>query len=214
VRVKLNVFSERIQGVAVTRAEAREATVGRVMMAAAKVFGEQGYRGATIPLIARVAGVSVGTVASVGSKDDLFLRSVEELSTANSLAMIREASSAETVTEQVWGYVGRMVEASIAMPDQIQDYFVAYLRSSDHEQNLARVQQVTEALRDLFPTDGLPWEESPAALAASVIWLSFSALCFSLAAYSVPPEVARRLMRSIVETQCAPFETTAQETRQ
>jgi AcrR family transcriptional regulator len=192
----------------VTRAQARAATVAKVMAAASRVFNEQGYRGATVPLIASAAGVSVGTVASVGSKDDLFLRSVEELSTANSLAMIREASSASTITERVWGYVGRMVEASIAMPDQIQDYFVAYLRSSDHEQNLARVQEVTEALRELFPDDGLQWEESPAALAASTIWLSFSALCFSLAASSVPPEVARRLMRSIVEAQCASFETT------
>lgn len=191
-----------------TRAQARAATVAKVMGAASKVFGEQGYRATTIPLIASAAGVSVGTVASVGSKDDLFLRSVEELSTANSLAMIREASAAATVTERVWGYVGRMVEASISMPDQIQDYFVAYLRSADHEQNLVRVQQVTEAIRELFPADGLSWEESPAALAASTIWLSFSAVGFSLAASSVPPEDARRLMRSIVETQCAPFETT------
>lgn len=188
------------------RAEARAATVAKVMAAAQRVFGERGYRGATIPLIAKVAGVSVGTVASVGSKDDLYLRSVEELSTASSLAMIREASSASTVTERVWGYVGPMVEASIAMPDQIQDYFVAYLRSTDHEENLARVQQVTEALRGLFGEDGLSEDESPAALAASTIWLAFSALCFSLAASSVPPEVARRLMRSIVEAQCGPFE--------
>lgn len=194
-----------------SRAQARTATIAKVMEAASQVFSEQGYRGATIPLIAAAAGVSVGTVASVGSKDDLFLRSVEELSTANSLAMIRRAASASTVTERVWSYVDPMVEASIAMPDQIQDYFVAYLRSSDHEQNLARVQEVTEALRGLFPDDGLPWDDSPAALAASTIWLSFSALCFSLAASSVPPEMARRLMRSIVETQCAPFETTNQK---
>lgn len=195
-----------------TRAQARTATIAKVMAAASRVFGEQGYRAATIPLIASAAGVSVGTVASVGSKDDLYLRSVEELSTANSLAMIRKAASASTVTERVWSYVGTMVEASIAMPDQIQDYFVAYLRSSDHEQNLARVQEVTEALRGLFPDDGLSWDDSPAALAASTIWLSFSALCFSLAASSVPPEAARRLMRSIVETQCAPFEATDQKT--
>lgn len=156
----------------------------------------------------------MGTVASVGSKDDLFLHSFEEQSTANSLEMIREAASASTVTERVWGYVGRMVEASIAMPEAIQDYFVAYLRSGDHEQNLARIQQVTEALRELFPADGLAWEKSPAALAASTVWLSFSALCFSLAASSVPPESARRLMRSIVDTQCAPFETTDPGARQ
>lgn len=196
-----------------TRAQARAATVAKVMVAASRVFGEHGYRETTIPLIADAAGVSVGTVASVGSKDDLFLRSFEELSTANSLAMIRKASASATVTERVWGYVGQMMGASIAMPNQTQDYFVAYLRSSDHEQNLARVQVVMGAIRDLFPEDGLPWDDSPAALAASTIWLSFSALSFSLAASSVPPDSARRLMRSIVEAQCAPFETTSQETR-
>lgn len=196
-----------------TRAQARVATVAKVMAAAAEVFGERGYRGTTIPLIAEAAEVSVGTVASVGSKDDLFLRSFEELSTANSLAMIRQASSAATVTERVWGYVGQMMEASITLPDHTQDYFVAYLRSSDHDQNLARVQGVMEAIRTLFPEDDLPWDDSPAALAASTIWLSFSALSFSLAASSVPPDIARRLMRSIVEAQCAPFETASGENR-
>lgn len=196
-----------------TRSRARAATVAKVRAAATDAFGERGYRGTTIPLIAEASGVSVGTVASVGSKDDLFLRSFEERSTANSLAMIRQASSAETVTERVWAYLGQMIEASIAMPDQTQDYFVAYLRTSDHDQNLARVQGVMEAIRSLFPEDELPWDDSPSALAASTIWLSFSALSFSLAASSVPPDTARRLMRAIVENQCAPFETTSQKTR-
>lgn len=181
------------------------------MSAASRTFSERGYRSTTIPLIAEAAGVSVGTVASVGSKDDLFLRSIEQLSTANSLAMIQRAPTAKTVTERVWAYFDHMVEVSIAMPEQTRDYFIAYLRSSNHEENLNRVQAVNEALRALFPADGLPWEDSPAALAASTIWLSFSALSFSLAASSVPPETARRLMRSIVETQCAPFETPDQE---
>ena len=206
----VNPFRE---GMVSTRAQARVATVAKVMAAASRVFGEHGYRKATIPMIADAASVSVGTVASVGSKDDLFLRSVEEQSTANSLAMISQAALAATVTERGWAYVGPMVEASIAMPQQTQYYFVAYLRSSDHEQNLTRVQEVNEALRDLFPEDGLSWEESPAALAASTIWLSFSALSFSLAASSVPPDTARQLMRSIVEAQCAPFESATGEVR-
>ena len=92
----VNPFRE---GMVSTRAQARVATVAKVMAAASRVFGERGYRATTIPLIAEAAGVSVGTVASVGSKDDLFLRSVEELSTANSLAMIREAASAVTATK-------------------------------------------------------------------------------------------------------------------
>lgn len=189
-----------------TRANARNATVAKVIAAAAQVFGEHGYRATTVPMIASAAGVSVGTVASVGSKDALFLRSVEEFSTAHSLTLIREASAAATATERVWSYIGQLVEAAIAAPAQVQDYLVSYLRSSDHDQNLGRVQQVLEAIRGLLPEDGLTWEESPAALAATTIWLSYSALCFSLAASSVPPDIARQMMRSIVEAQCAPFE--------
>ncbi|MGC3955137.1 MAG: TetR/AcrR family transcriptional regulator [Propionicimonas sp.] len=190
-----------------TRSQARAATVAKVADAAARVFADMGYRRTTVTLIAEAAGVSVGTVASVGSKDDLFLRSVEEQSTANSLEMIRQASLAPTVTERVWGYAGQMVEVAIATPDQIQDYLVAYLRSSDHDQNLGRVGHVLQAIRELFPEDGLSWQESPAALAATTIWLSFSAISFSLAASSVPPDSARQMMRSIVEAQCAPFES-------
>ena len=44
-----------------TRAQARVATVAKVMAAASRVFGEYGYRKATIPLIADAAGVSVGS---------------------------------------------------------------------------------------------------------------------------------------------------------
>ena len=197
-----------------TRAESRQQTAARVVAAASGLFSQQGYGPTTVPQIAAEAGVSVGTVASVGSKDALFLRSWEESSTAASLALIAEAATAsDSVTERVWTYIGHMVEATIAAPDAVRDYFVAYLRASDHAANLGRLNEVGAALRGLFP-DEPPEEDSlakgpfgsPAELASWTIWLAFSAVCFGLAASSYPPEDARALMRAVVESQCAPFE--------
>lgn len=200
----MNVFSEVSVGI---RDEAREATRERVLVAAAGLFASSGYAATTIGQIAEAAGVSVGSVAAVGSKDALFLQIWEERSTAQSLAILEHARGAsESVTERVWSYFEPLVQASIEMPEQIRDYFVAYLRTADHEANQRRVDQVVTAIRGLFPDDGLPAHESPTMLAALTLWLSFSALCFSLAASSIAPESAMQLMRRIVCEQCAPFE--------
>ena len=74
-----------------TRREAKEASAARVIAAATELFTSQGYAATTVPLIAAAAGVSVGTVAGVGSKDALFLRVWEESSTASSLAVLQSA---------------------------------------------------------------------------------------------------------------------------
>jgi AcrR family transcriptional regulator len=177
------------------------------MTAASALFTQQGYAATTVPRIAAAAGVSVGTVASVGSKDALFLRVWEEASTAASLDMLAGARQAsESVTERVWSYFDGLVESSVAVPDGLRDYFVAYLRERDHVENQARLAGVVDAIRALFPADQLPAGDSPAMLAAWTLWLSFSSICFGLASTSIPPEEARRLMRSVVVAQCAPFE--------
>jgi len=189
------------------RAEAKVESANKVVAAAADLFTRQGYAATTIPQIAAAAGVSVGTVASVGSKDALFLRVWEEASTAASLDMLAGARQASgSVTERVWSYFGGLVESSIAMPDGLRDYFVAYLRERDHADNQTRLAEVVDAIRELFPADEHPASESPAVLAAWTLWLSFSSICFGLAATSIPPAEARHLMRSVVVSQCAPFE--------
>jgi AcrR family transcriptional regulator len=177
------------------------------MAAAAELFTRQGYAATTILQIATAAGLSVGSVASVGSKDALFLRVWEEASPAASLDMLAQAQlAAGSVTERVWSYFDGLVESSIAMPDGLRDYFVAYLRERDHVENQARLAGVMDAIRSLFPADEEPATRSPAMLAAWTLWLSFSSICFGLAATSIPPQEARRLMRSVVVAQCAAFE--------
>lgn len=184
----------------------RRAERDRVVLAAAgELFWTQGYGVTTIPQIAARAGVAVGTVAKVGSKDALFLRTWEEGSTEISLRLIREAAAASTVAERVWPYFGQLIEAAISMPQMLRDYFVAYLRASEHEANVARLEQVLDALAGLFPGDRNE-PDSPTRLAAWTLWLSYSGLVLGLASNTSTAEQARRLMRAIVETQCAPFE--------
>jgi len=65
----VNVFSESVQ----SRARQAEATRQRVLASAEEAFRRGGYEAATIRQIAATAGVSVGTVISVGDKDALLL---------------------------------------------------------------------------------------------------------------------------------------------
>ena len=188
------------------RAEQQARRDRMVMSAATELFWTQGYTATTIPMIAEKAGVAVGTVAKVGSKDELFLRAWEERSTEISLHLLSQAGAAsDSVTERVWSYMSLMLEATIQMSDTIRDYLVAYLRSSDHAANIERLDTVVAAIRKLFPDDDLGYD-SPAQMAALTLWLTYSSFVFSLAANSYDKDEARRLLRSIVETTCAPFE--------
>lgn len=63
------MFSERVQ----SRAVQREATRLKVLASAERLFREQGFGSSTIRQIATDAGVSTGTVMSVGDKDALLV---------------------------------------------------------------------------------------------------------------------------------------------
>lgn len=193
------------------RAEQQAKRDRAVMAAATELFWKQGYTATTIPMIAEKAGVAVGTVAKVGSKDELFLRAWEERSTEISLQLLSQAGAAsESLTERVWSYLSLALEATILMSDTIRDYLVAYLRASDHAANIERLDTVVGAIRNLFPDDDRG-QESPAQVAALTLWLAYSSFVFSLAANSCDAGEARRLLRAIVETTCAPFENQEQQ---
>jgi AcrR family transcriptional regulator len=201
---KVNAFT--ILGDVVGVRDERRAERDRlVLKTAGELFWSQGYAATTIPQIAARARVAVGTVAKVGSKDALFLRTWEEGSTEISLRLIADAgATSDNVTQRVWEYLSQMIEATISMPQLIRDYFVAYLRAAEHEANIARVATVLDALTELISRDRLTRES--ARLAAWTIWLAYSGLAYGLAANTYTPEQARDVMRAIVDAQCAPFE--------
>lgn len=64
------MFTEQVQS---TRAAQRERTRASVLVAAQRLFVEQGFRATTVRQIATAAGVSVGTVMAVGDKDALLV---------------------------------------------------------------------------------------------------------------------------------------------
>ncbi|GAB3128487.1 hypothetical protein GCM10027289_07820 [Tsukamurella serpentis] len=68
------MFSERVQ----SRGAAKADTRARVLAAADRSFREHGFAGTTVRGIAAAAGVSVGTVMSVGDKDALLIGIVDE----------------------------------------------------------------------------------------------------------------------------------------
>jgi AcrR family transcriptional regulator len=62
-----------------TRQELREETHARVVAAASRLFLERGYRATTVRDVAAAAGVSVGTVMTVGDKDTLLAATFDAL---------------------------------------------------------------------------------------------------------------------------------------
>jgi AcrR family transcriptional regulator len=109
--------------------------------AAGGLFWMQGYAATTNPQIATRAGVAIGTVAKVGSKDALFLRTRNESSPEISLRLISEAAAASTVAARVWAYFGQLIETAVSMPRMLRGYLVAYLRAAEHAENVVRLQQ-------------------------------------------------------------------------
>ena len=65
----MNMFSERVQ----SRTEKREATRHRVLASAEQLFRERGFGATTVRQVAADAGVSTGTVMSIGDKDALLV---------------------------------------------------------------------------------------------------------------------------------------------
>lgn len=72
-RTMVNMFTEHVH----PRAAMRERSRARVLDAAAALFAERGFAASTVRDIAMAAGVSVGTVMSVGDKDRLLLEVME-----------------------------------------------------------------------------------------------------------------------------------------
>ena len=74
----MNAFTELVRGslsdMSTPRAEVKQLTHSRVVDAAARLFVEEGFAGTSIRGIAKAAGVSVGTVMSVGDKSALLVR--------------------------------------------------------------------------------------------------------------------------------------------
>ena len=92
----------------------RRDTEARVLERAERLFVRRGYAATSVRDIAAEAGVSVGTVVSVGGKAELFVRCMERRATADAVAVL--------VREGIGVYAVRQEERSL------EDVFMALTR--------------------------------------------------------------------------------------
>ncbi|TVT53411.1 TetR/AcrR family transcriptional regulator [Amycolatopsis rhizosphaerae] len=108
------MFSEHVQ----SRAARREATRQRVLAAAERLFRDQGFGATTVRQIAAEAGVSAGTVMSVGDKDALLVAIFDGWIDA-----VHRARTAEHGAAPVPMSPGAAVDAVMALFEPFIRYF-------------------------------------------------------------------------------------------
>ena len=108
------MFSERVQ----SRAERRDATRRRVLASAERLFRDQGFGATTVRQIAAEAGVSAGTVMSVGDKDALLVAIFDGWIDA-----VHRARTGEQGTASVPMSAGAAVDAVMALFEPFIRYF-------------------------------------------------------------------------------------------
>ncbi len=103
----------------------RHRTEAEVLRQARRLFISKGYAGASVRHIADAAGVSVGTVASMGGKDALFLRCMEELATASALTALEAQSDPDRALRDFVRATPGLTEAGTQLS---RDYLRALLQ--------------------------------------------------------------------------------------
>lgn len=107
------MFSEHVQ----SRAEQRASTETQVLAAADRLFREQGYEATTVRAIAAAAGVSAGTVMSVGDKARLLIHIFD-----GRIRTIHEERAAAPA-----GTWGSVVDEVVALVEPFVSYFTTDL---------------------------------------------------------------------------------------
>ncbi len=182
-----------------------------VLKAAGELFLVHGYAPTTIPMIAERAGLAVGTVAKVGSKDALFLRVAEAQGTAETLDRIAELMQQPiSLTEKFSTFFLASLDAAAAFPTPVKDYLVAYLRAADHLTHRQQLVEIIDPLTLMFGVDDIS-EGSPARVAALTMYVSSIGLVFALVAGTATLDEVRRLQVLMVEAVCRPFERSGRE---
>ncbi|GAA4842046.1 hypothetical protein GCM10023221_19970 [Luteimicrobium xylanilyticum] len=187
-----------------TRQEMRAETHARVVAAASRLFLERGYRATTVRDVAAAAGVSVGTVMTVGDKDALLVATFDaligELQDAPRPAPDAGSRDArpDDVTDAVLAVVDPFLSLFATHLDLAREYG-AILMSGRHPGGvfgdlvpgfLARIQAALEHSPD-HPSD-------PAA-AARTIYLAYLGSLFAWAGGGTPnADAAREALRDVV----------------
>ncbi|WP_166999521.1 TetR/AcrR family transcriptional regulator [Paramicrobacterium fandaimingii] len=175
------MFSEQVQ----SRAEQRATTRRQVISIADRLFRQQGFAATSIRQIALEAGVSTGTVMSVGDKSSL-LAAVFEASIAQmqseqasqpSTAQLPDAASApERITARLRPFL-----ELFARDQELSREYAAVLVRGTHETGIftQMADELTAAIANDFETSGMTAERASAASRA--VYFAYLGVLFAWA---------------------------------
>jgi AcrR family transcriptional regulator len=162
-------------------AQAGPPTRGVLLEAAARVFAERGYAGASVDRIAEAAGLSKGTFYwHFASKEDLFLALVDERIDAPARALIdvtgtapAEASTAPVISRGLAGLFTGQRELLVLL----QEYWAAAARSAPvrrryRRRQAALVDALAGALEARHEATGVPLTVPAVSLATAFVALA------------------------------------------
>lgn len=175
----------------------RDRTEAAVLAEAGRLFALRGFAATSVRDIAAAAGVSVGTVVSVGGKSELFLRCMEELATADAR---RALGSQDDARAGLRAFVTNAPGLTESGGDLSRDYLAALLASPPSPGNAERLDAVVADLTarwaDLL---GLAPDDPGAALAARSFYLCFVGCVFSVACGQMTRADAVGLLLALID---------------
>ena len=195
-RGNLNAFiNERVQkGLEMTK---RDRTEAAVLAEAGRLFALRGFAATSVRDIAAAAGVSVGTVVSVGGKSELFLRCMEELATADAR---RALGSQDDARAGLRAFVTSAPGLTERGGDLSRDYLAALLASPPSPGNAERLDAVVADLTARWADRlGLAPDDPGAALAARSFYLCFVGCVFSVACGQMTRADAVGLLLALID---------------
>ena len=147
--------------------------------------------------IAAAAGVSVGTVVSVGGKSELFLQCMEELATADAR---RALGSQDDARAGLRAFVTNAPGLTERGGDLSRDYLAALLASPPSPGNAERLDAVVADLTARWADRlGLAPDDPGAALAARSFYLCFVGCVFSVACGQMTRADAVGLLLALID---------------
>ena len=172
-----------------TRAEARQASRDKVLASARVLFQERGFSGTTVRDIAADAGVSVGTVMSVGDKGQLLVQifddAVESVHARRAEQKVPASNQASGPVQRILTLLSPFVRLFLEQRELAREY-AAILMSGNHSS--AIFEDLAQTLREEFAAElksaGMNREDANSA--AEVLHLSYLG---SLFAWSAGPEI-------------------------
>ncbi|GAA3959759.1 TetR/AcrR family transcriptional regulator [Gordonia caeni] len=190
------MFTEQVQS---TRSAQRDRTRERVLDAAQRLFADRGFTATTVRRIASAAGVSVGTVMTVGDKDALLLAVYDRRIAAVHAA--QERIPAPAAGRSAADRIGDLIAPFLDMYDDdlplAREYGAVLARGTHRtevfgELGVALVGEFTQILREA----GFAGR---AEAAARAVYFSYLGLLLAAAAQGTEAGAVRTLLEDVVD---------------